>query len=68
MAAAVPTSHWPAHLPGRRRFDEYGAQVGAAERREYEARRTMQLLEYQMAAAAVVRPRLSWWKKLWRRH
>jgi hypothetical protein len=54
MAAAVPTSSWPAHLPGRRRFDEYRAQVEAAERQEYETRRTVQLLEYEFAAAAAV--------------
>jgi hypothetical protein len=54
----------------RRRLDEYVAQVEAAERQEYEARRTVQLLEYELAAAAaaIARPRLSWWQRLWRRH
>lgn len=50
MNAAVPTSRWPAHLPGRRRWDVYAAQVEAAQRQEYEARREVQRLELEPEA------------------
>jgi hypothetical protein len=70
IAAGVPTQAWPARLPGRKRLDAHVAQREAAERQEYEARRTTQLLEYQRAAAAVTTepaPQRSWWGRLKRR-
>jgi hypothetical protein len=68
MAGGVPTLFWPVHLPGRQRWDVYQAQVEAAERQEYETRRIVQLLEYELAAAASVPPPTRpWWRRIGRR-
>jgi hypothetical protein len=53
IAGGVPMPHWPPQTRGRQQYDAPVARVAAADAAEYEGKRVVQLLEYQLAAAAV---------------